>query len=122
MLSCLYDEMFVDVCRVKNKLKLQQTFTVDPLYLRHDNSDTTDFMVQTHVSIITCQSVRLFHCRSLTFISWFLQHWQIPLSRRFRSLKLWFVMRSFGLKNLQAHIRHVRVAIMNVNRLISENK
>ena len=35
------------------------------------------------------------------------QHWQIPLSRRFRSLKLWFVLRSFGLRNLQAHIRHV---------------
>uniref|UniRef100_A0A8D3DS63 Histidine decarboxylase n=1 Tax=Scophthalmus maximus TaxID=52904 RepID=A0A8D3DS63_SCOMX len=50
---------------VKDKYKLQQTFTVDP-------------------------------------------HWQIPLSRRFRSLKLWFVMRTFGLKNLQAHITHVR--------------
>ncbi|XP_016362245.1 histidine decarboxylase [Sinocyclocheilus anshuiensis] len=62
---------------VKNKMKLQQTFTVDPLYLRHENSDATDFM-----------------------------HWQISLSRRFRSLKLWFVMRSFGLKNLQDHIRH----------------
>uniref|UniRef100_A0A8C2CB93 Histidine decarboxylase n=1 Tax=Cyprinus carpio TaxID=7962 RepID=A0A8C2CB93_CYPCA len=62
---------------VKNKMKLQQTFTVDPLYLRHENSDTTDFM-----------------------------HWQISLSRRFRSLKLWFVMRSFGLKKLQDHIRH----------------
>uniref|UniRef100_A0A3B1K409 Histidine decarboxylase n=1 Tax=Astyanax mexicanus TaxID=7994 RepID=A0A3B1K409_ASTMX len=62
---------------VKDKFKLQQTFSVDPLYLRHDNSGATDFM-----------------------------HWQIPLSRRFRSLKLWFVMRSFGLKNLQAHIRH----------------
>uniref|UniRef100_A0A8D3CA07 Histidine decarboxylase n=1 Tax=Scophthalmus maximus TaxID=52904 RepID=A0A8D3CA07_SCOMX len=48
---------------VKDKYKLQQTFTVDP-------------------------------------------HWQIPLSRRFRSLKLWFVMRTFGLKNLQAHITH----------------
>ncbi|XP_033482511.1 histidine decarboxylase [Epinephelus lanceolatus] len=63
---------------VKDKYKLQQTFTVDPVYLRHENSQAaTDFM-----------------------------HWQIPLSRRFRSLKLWFVMRSFGLKNLQAHIRH----------------
>nr|XP_057944586.1 histidine decarboxylase isoform X1 [Doryrhamphus excisus] len=63
---------------VKDKLKLQQTFSVDPVYLRHENSQAaTDFM-----------------------------HWQIPLSRRFRSLKLWFVMRSFGLKNLQAHIRH----------------
>uniref|UniRef100_A0AAY4DUY6 Histidine decarboxylase n=1 Tax=Denticeps clupeoides TaxID=299321 RepID=A0AAY4DUY6_9TELE len=62
---------------VKDKCKLQQTFSVDPLYLRHDNSGAIDFM-----------------------------HWQIPLSRRFRSLKLWFVMRSFGLKNLQTHIRH----------------
>ncbi|XP_077420782.1 histidine decarboxylase [Vanacampus margaritifer] len=63
---------------VKDKLKLQQTFSVDPVYLRHENSQAaTDFM-----------------------------HWQIPLSRRFRSLKLWFVMRAFGLKNLQGHIRH----------------
>lgn len=31
--------------------------------------------------------------------------WQIPLGRRFRSLKLWFVMRSRGVKGLQAHIR-----------------
>ncbi|KAG7218272.1 hypothetical protein INR49_010330 [Caranx melampygus] len=63
---------------VKDKYKLQQTFSVDPVYLRHENSQAaTDFM-----------------------------HWQIPLSRRFRSIKLWFVLRLFGLKNLQAHIRH----------------
>ncbi|XP_040271707.1 histidine decarboxylase [Bufo bufo] len=63
---------------VKDKYKLQQTFSVNPIYLRHAKSGAaTDFM-----------------------------HWQIPLSRRFRSLKLWFVIRSFGIKNLQAHIRH----------------
>uniref|UniRef100_A0A671XEL6 Aromatic-L-amino-acid decarboxylase n=1 Tax=Sparus aurata TaxID=8175 RepID=A0A671XEL6_SPAAU len=32
-------------------------------------------------------------------------HWQIPLGRRFRSLKLWFVFRMYGLSGLQAHIR-----------------
>ncbi|MEE6503206.1 hypothetical protein FKM82_004769 [Ascaphus truei] len=63
---------------VKDKYKLQQTFNVNPIYLRHANTGAaTDFM-----------------------------HWQIPLSRRFRSLKLWFVIRSFGVKNLQAHVRH----------------
>ncbi|KAM5245186.1 histidine decarboxylase [Hipposideros larvatus] len=63
---------------VKDKHKLQQTFSVNPIYLRHANSGAaTDFM-----------------------------HWQIPLSRRFRSIKLWFVIRSFGVKNLQAHVRH----------------
>ncbi|KIE00994.1 aromatic-L-amino-acid decarboxylase, partial [Metarhizium majus ARSEF 297] len=32
--------------------------------------------------------------------------WQIPLGRRFRSLKLWFVLRSYGISGLQAHIRN----------------
>uniref|UniRef100_A0A8D2LRQ9 Histidine decarboxylase n=1 Tax=Varanus komodoensis TaxID=61221 RepID=A0A8D2LRQ9_VARKO len=63
---------------VKDKQKLQQTFSVNPIYLQHPNSGSaTDFM-----------------------------HWQIPLSRRFRALKLWFVIRSFGVKKLQEHVRH----------------
>jgi aromatic-L-amino-acid/L-tryptophan decarboxylase len=39
------------------------------------------------------------------------QHWQIPLGRRFRALKLWFVLRIYGVKKLQEHIRkHVALA------------
>lgn len=39
--------------------------------------------------------------------------WHVPLGRRFRSLKLWFVMRHYGLEGLRAHIRgHVRLAGM----------
>lgn len=33
------------------------------------------------------------------------RHWQIPMGRRFRSLKLWFVMRLYGREGLQSHIR-----------------
>jgi aromatic-L-amino-acid decarboxylase len=37
--------------------------------------------------------------------------WHIPLGRRFRSLKLWFVIRHYGVRGLQHHIRrHVRLA------------
>jgi len=37
--------------------------------------------------------------------------WQIPLGRRFRALKLWFVIRSFGISGLQNFVReHVRLA------------
>src|SRR5437867_12633621 len=37
--------------------------------------------------------------------------WQIPLGRRFRSLKLWFVIRHYGVQGLQHHVReHVRLA------------
>jgi aromatic-L-amino-acid decarboxylase len=37
--------------------------------------------------------------------------WQIPLGRRFRALKLWFVLRSFGIEGIQERIRrHVALA------------
>ncbi|KAK4193863.1 pyridoxal phosphate-dependent transferase [Podospora australis] len=32
------------------------------------------------------------------------REWQIPLGRRFRSLKIWFVLRSYGVKGLQEYI------------------
>lgn len=36
--------------------------------------------------------------------------WQVPLGRRFRALKLWFVLRHYGARGLRAHIReHVRL-------------
>lgn len=39
--------------------------------------------------------------------------WHIPLGRRFRALKLWFVLRHYGLEGLRAFIReHVRLAEM----------
>ncbi|XP_054279364.1 histidine decarboxylase [Macrosteles quadrilineatus] len=68
---------------VKNSGALHRTFNVEPLYLQHENSGLAiDYM-----------------------------HWQIGLSKRFRALKLWFVIRRFGIKGLQAHIREgVRLA------------
>jgi aromatic-L-amino-acid decarboxylase len=37
--------------------------------------------------------------------------WQIPLGRRFRALKLWFVLRHYGVEGLQHHIRqHIALA------------
>ncbi len=37
--------------------------------------------------------------------------WQVPLGRRFRALKLWFVLRHYGVEGLQHHIReHVALA------------
>lgn len=63
---------------VKNSSALHGAFNVNPLYLTHEFSGLAiDYM-----------------------------HWQIPLSRRFRALKTWFVLRNYGIKGLQKHIRH----------------
>lgn len=68
---------------VKCRMKLTSALVVDPLYLQHANSDEAiDY-----------------------------RHWGIPLSRRFRSLKLWFVIRKYGLSGLQKYIRnHITLA------------
>ncbi|GMI28291.1 hypothetical protein TrCOL_g13058 [Triparma columacea] len=34
------------------------------------------------------------------------EHWQMPLGRRFRSLKLWFVMRRFGTQGMREHVKN----------------
>ena len=37
--------------------------------------------------------------------------WQVPLGRRFRALKLWFVIRHYGTEGLRRHIRkHIELA------------
>ncbi|KAL8700275.1 MAG: hypothetical protein Q9224_001039 [Gallowayella concinna] len=36
--------------------------------------------------------------------------WQIPLGRRFRALKIWFVLRSYGVNGLKRHVtRHIEL-------------
>lgn len=47
--------------------------------------------------------------------------WSIPLGRRFRALKLWFLMRSYGLENLRQRIRnHVAWSTALAERLRAE--
>ncbi|XP_076266314.1 aromatic-L-amino-acid decarboxylase-like isoform X2 [Rhynchophorus ferrugineus] len=68
---------------VRDRIRLTSALVVDPLYLQHGYSDATiDY-----------------------------RHWGVPLSRRFRSLKLWFVLRCFGISGLQKYIRlHIALA------------
>ena len=63
---------------VKDPQQLQKTFQLVPAYLRTGtDSQTNDF-----------------------------SNWGIQLGRRFRSLKLWFVIRSYGIKGIQDRLRH----------------
>ena len=47
--------------------------------------------------------------------------WTVPLGRRFRALKIWFLLRAYGLEGLRAMIRnHVRWSEMLAARLAKE--
>lgn len=49
--------------------------------------------------------------------------WQVPLGRRFRALKLWFVMRHYGATGLQAHVRqHVRWAQWLEQQILADDR
>ena len=47
--------------------------------------------------------------------------WGIPLGRRFRALKLWFVLRSFGAEGLQQKIRHHLGLAQNLKEKIEDH-
>eukprot|EP00118_Oscarella_pearsei_P015904 m.147712 g.147712 ORF g.147712 m.147712 type:complete len:486 (+) comp38470_c0_seq2:81-1538(+) len=51
------------------------------------------------------------------------RNWQVPLGRRFRSLKLWFVMRLYGISGIQNHIRkHVEMAKKMESHLANDER
>ncbi|ESO98477.1 hypothetical protein LOTGIDRAFT_201667 [Lottia gigantea] len=80
--------------RVKDSRLLAGAFVVDPLYLKHDTEgEMPDY-----------------------------RHWHIPLGRRFRSLKLWFVLRLFGQKKLQAQIIQDIKLAKEFEKLVLEDK
>jgi len=46
------------------------------------------------------------------------EHWQMPLGRRFRALKLWFVFRRFGTQGLLDHVQRGVTLSKHVEKLI----
>uniref|UniRef100_T1HLH4 Uncharacterized protein n=2 Tax=Rhodnius prolixus TaxID=13249 RepID=T1HLH4_RHOPR len=65
----------------KDTTPLISAFSVDRIYLKHDHEKQNNLAPD-------------------------FRHWQIPLGRRFRALKLWFTLRLYGLSGLQSHIRN----------------
>jgi aromatic-L-amino-acid decarboxylase len=69
---------------IKRRQDLIDTYSITPSYLR--NAYTESGLVTDY------------------------RDWQIPLGRRFRSLKVWFVLRTYGINGLRAFIRkHIKL-------------
>ncbi|MGH0142320.1 UNVERIFIED_CONTAM: hypothetical protein FKN15_076130 [Acipenser sinensis] len=83
--------------------------------------------VDNHITTIAaglqCALFSLFDLYiSISITFFFPQHWQIPLGRRFRSLKMWFVFRTYGLKGLQEYIRKHVVLAHEFESLVRQDK
>ncbi len=79
---------------VKDAEALVRTFAILPEYLKTDSDDQVNN-----------------HC-----------DWGIPLGRRFRSLKLWFVLRHYGLRQLQDILRtHIEYAVWIEQAILSNS-
>jgi hypothetical protein len=56
---------------------------------------------------VTPEFLRTKHGDEGTVIDY--RNWHLALGRRFRALKVWFVLRSYGIQGFQAHISRVRL-------------
>jgi aromatic-L-amino-acid decarboxylase len=73
------------------------------------NFDCDCFYVANRSALLAAFAVLPEYLRAQTFDAggaFDYRNWQIPLGRRFRALKLWFVIRHYGADGLRRHIRH----------------
>jgi aromatic-L-amino-acid/L-tryptophan decarboxylase len=86
---------------------------VNPHKWLFTNFDCDCFWVAERASLLGALSVLPEYLRNAASESGAVidyRDWQVPLGRRFRSLKLWFVLRSYGAEGLRHHIReHVEL-------------
>ncbi len=95
-------------------VELADSYTFNPHKWLFTNFDCNAFFVADRAALINALSISPEYLRNAATESGAVidyRDWQIPLGRRFRALKLWFVIRHYGVAGLQHHIRqHVALA------------
>jgi aromatic-L-amino-acid/L-tryptophan decarboxylase len=100
--------------RLQNGLEWADSYAFNPHKWMFTNFDCDCFYVAERAALIKALSILPEYLRNRATESGAVfdyRDWQVPLGRRFRALKLWFVIRHYGVKGLQYHIRrHVELA------------
>jgi aromatic-L-amino-acid decarboxylase len=95
-------------------VELADSYAFNPHKWMFTNFDCTAFWVKDRKALINSLSVVPEYLRNQASDAGAVidyRDWHMPLGRRFRALKLWFVIRHYGVEGLQFHIReHVAVA------------
>jgi aromatic-L-amino-acid/L-tryptophan decarboxylase len=95
-------------------IEFADSYTFNPHKWMFTNFDCNCFYVADRKALINTLSILPEYLRNQATESdevFDYRDWHIPLGRRFRSLKLWFVIRHYGIEGLQFHVRrHVALA------------
>ena len=99
---------------IHDGLELVDSYGFNPHKWMFTNFDCDCFYVADRKALIQALSVLPEYLRNKATESGAVidyRDWQVPLGRRFRALKLWFVIRHYGVEGLQHHIRqHITLA------------
>lgn len=99
---------------IHDGLELADSYCFNPHKWMFTNFDCDCFYVADRAALVGALSVLPEYLRNQASASGAVidyRDWHIPLGRRFRALKLWFVIRHYGVEGLCAHVRrHVELA------------
>ena len=99
---------------IQDGVEFADSYTFNPHKWMFTNFDCNCFYVADRNHLIRTLSILREYLRNQATDTGAVidyRDWHIQLGRRFRSLKLWFVIRHYGVEGLQHHIReHVRLA------------
>ena len=105
-------------------VELADSYTFNPHKWLMVNFDCSVFYVADRGPLIDCLSILPPYLKNEASESGAVidyRDWHVPLGRRFRALKLWWVIRSYGAEGLRSMIRyHVALAEQLANRLESD--
>jgi aromatic-L-amino-acid/L-tryptophan decarboxylase len=99
---------------IHDGLELADSYVFNPHKWMLTNFDCSAFFVADRSALIEALSILPEYLRNKASASgevFDYRDWHVPLGRRFRALKLWFVIRHYGVEGLQAVVReHLRLA------------
>ena len=94
---------------IQNGLEFADSYCFDAHKWMFTNFDCTCFYVADRETLTHSLSVTPEYLRnqaSETGVVFDYRDWHVPLGRRFRALKLWFVIQHYGVAGLQVLVRH----------------
>jgi aromatic-L-amino-acid decarboxylase len=99
---------------IQDGVERADSYSFNPHKWMFTNFDCDCFWVKDRKSLIDALSILPEYLRNQATASGAVidyRDWHVPLGRRFRALKLWFVIRHYGVEGLRHHVRrHVALA------------